>query len=257
MPVFVTALAARAIDSAISATTSGGGDITLSVDQISARQITFTGALTAAVNVIFPLVTGDAGLVWALFNNTSGSFPLTVKAATGTGVAIAQGKRMLVTWDGTNVVALINDLAALAAAARGANTDITALTGITGGISMTGGLNVGGQVGGNSAATAPFSFGFDSAVAFSADANVTASAAQYSKPILKCTGAGPLATRDLILPLTQAGAVWMVWNALGVAQSIRVIGASGTGITIANNRVALVTTDATNFLRLTADAVLT
>lgn len=256
MPVFSTILGGRAAVLILtSKSVAGANDITLSIDEAIPAFITLTGAITANINVIFPVTSGEAGLSWVIFNNTSGSFTVTVKAATGTGVAVAQGKRCLVSWDGTNFNSGITDIVAIGAAARGANADITGLSGITGGITMTGGLNLGDDLGGNSAASKALTLN-EASVAFATDANQTAGAAAYSCPIIKCTGAGPTATRDLIVPL-QSGALWTVWNALGVAQSIRVIGASGTGITIANNRVATVWCDGTNINRRTADSVLT
>jgi hypothetical protein len=256
MPVFTTVQSGRvAFAVQTSKSLAGANDVTLTVDEATPAVITFTGAITANISVIFPVTAAEAGLSWLLLNSTSGAFTLTAKAATGTGVALAQTKRMLVVWDGTNFTAGLTDVAAAGAAARGSNSDITALTGITGGITMTGGLNLGDDLGGNSAASKALTYN-DTVVPFPSDANVTASAAQYACPVIKCTGAGPTIQRDLILPL-QAGAVWEVWNALTNAVNLRVIGSSGTGIAIAQNRVARIFCDGTNMNRLTADSLLT
>jgi hypothetical protein len=109
----------------------------------------------------------------------------------------------------------------------------------------------GGQLVGNLSALA---FGL---LAFSwvatGDANATLTASQAANPIIVCTGATLTATRNLIVPNPIAGGVYFVKNSTGGAQSIQIIGASGTGITIATGKTAMVAFDGTNFIRLTAD----
>lgn len=79
---------------------SGATDKNLTTDQSYSAVIEFTGALTANINVIVASLTKS----WVFFNNTTGAFTLTVKPATGTGIAIGQGKRAVLYFDGTNVV---------------------------------------------------------------------------------------------------------------------------------------------------------
>lgn len=86
------------------AITVTSADVTLSAAQARGRYITASGTLTGNRNVIVP-VEGE----WIVFNNTSGAFTLTVKTASGTGVAIAQGTRAIVLADGTNVVRITAD----------------------------------------------------------------------------------------------------------------------------------------------------
>lgn len=88
-------------------------------------------------------------------------------------------------------------------------------------------------------------------VNFASDANKTASLAEARADILKLTSVSLGATRDLIVPLVPK--MWVVINGTTGGQSIRVIGASGTGITIANAKTAIVCSDGTNILRVTAD----
>jgi hypothetical protein len=57
------------------------------------------------------------------------------------------------------------------------------------------------------------------------------------------------ATRDIIVPL--APFQWTVYN--GTNQSLRFIGATGTGITVATTKRAIVYSDGTNVVRVTAD----
>lgn len=83
--------------------------------------------------------------------------------------------------------------------------------------------------------------------AFATDANQTpaVATARATRKFI-CTGAGPAATRDLILPLEKH--VYTVHNNLTSVQSIRVIGSSGTGVTIPHGETATVICDGTNFV---------
>lgn len=242
MAVFASTIAGRAIDGFITVSISGSVDSTLTIDQLIARSIVLTASLTANVNVVMPAAAADAGQVWNIFNNTSGAFSLTVKNSTGSGVAVAQGKRALVQWNGTDFVPWVSDSAASGFAKSGANTDLTAITGITSGITAAGGMNISGNVGGNSATPAPFTFA-RGAISYGSDADLTLSAAQYVNPALDVTsGVSLTATRKLILPLT-AGATWQVYNNTSGGQLIQAIGASGTGVLIGNGRHASVYSD--------------
>lgn len=83
-----------------------------------------------------------------------------------------------------------------------------------------------------------------------ADANQTLSYEEAMNEEIVTTGA-LTATRDVIVPLVPR--VWFVRNTC-TGGSIRVIGASGTGITIATVKAAIVSCDGTNVNRITADA---
>jgi hypothetical protein len=84
------------------------------------------------------------------------------------------------------------------------------------------------------------------------DANYTAVAGDYQANIMEFTGGALTLQRNLVVPLT-AGWKWIVYNGTSGAQSIQVIGASGTGIVIANGKRAIVYADGTNIVRVTAD----
>lgn len=92
------------------------------------------------------------------------------------------------------------------------------------------------------------------ALTFSSDANKTLTAAEAENAFLDFVNSGTSisVTRDVIVPLTGARA-WRVRNNSAGGQSIRIIGASGTGITIATAKTAMVQSDATNIIRLVAD----
>lgn len=86
--------------------------------------------------------------------------------------------------------------------------------------------------------------------AFPSDANYTLTAAEADVDVIKVSSGTITTTRDLIVPVAFPRQWWIV---NGNAQSVRIIGASGTGITIATGKAAMVMADGTNVIRLTAD----
>jgi hypothetical protein len=84
----------------ISVNVAGNTDVTLNIGQAAHNVIICTGVLTGSINLIVPLIDGWQ---WIVFNNTTGAYTLTVKGATGTGIAITQGKTATVYTDATNV----------------------------------------------------------------------------------------------------------------------------------------------------------
>lgn len=80
------------------------------------------------------------------------------------------------------------------------------------------------------------------------DANTSLSYAEARNEILTFSGT-LTTTRDIILPLIPKQ--WTVYN--GTGQSLRFIGATGTGITVATLKSAIVMADGTNVVRVTAD----
>jgi hypothetical protein len=88
--------------------------------------------------------------------------------------------------------------------------------------------------------------------AMATDANITLTAAEARNQILRITSSVSLtATRDVVLPL--APQIWVVSNETTGAQSLRFIGASGTGVTVANARRAVIFSDGTNIVRASPD----
>ena len=84
---------------------AGSSDVTLADSEANYAQLAFTGALTDNINVIVP----DEAKVYDLYNGTTGSYTLTVKTLTGTGVVIQQGKRAIMGSNGTNIVRYVPD----------------------------------------------------------------------------------------------------------------------------------------------------
>ncbi len=79
---------------------AGGVDVTLTAVEASNQMIALTGSITANINVIVPV----AQRLFFIQNSTSGAFVVTVKTLSGPGIQIAQGSRMMLTSDSTNVV---------------------------------------------------------------------------------------------------------------------------------------------------------
>lgn len=85
---------------------------------------------------------------------------------------------------------------------------------------------------------------------FGSDANITLTAAEARCDIVELTGTLS-ATRNVVVPLGVQR--WTIFNNTSGGQSVQVIGASGTGVTIANAKRADVYSDGTNVNRITAD----
>jgi hypothetical protein len=83
------------------------------------------------------------------------------------------------------------------------------------------------------------------------DANKTLTQAEAAIDILEITSVSLGATRDIVLPLIPRQ--WVVFNNTTGGQSIRFIGATGTGITVANAKRAIIYSDTVNIVRVTAD----
>lgn len=91
----------------LSKSVAGGTDVTLTSAEAGAWVITLTGVLTANINVIFPTTLKQ----WLVVNNTTGSFTVTCKTASGTGATVTQGSTQSFYGDGTNLVAGFNSSA--------------------------------------------------------------------------------------------------------------------------------------------------
>lgn len=85
-----------------------------------------------------------------------------------------------------------------------------------------------------------------------ADSNKTVTAAEAAADILSVTSTLSLTvTRNVVLPLTARQ--WTVFNGTTGAQSLQFIGATGTGVTVANGKRAVLYSDGTNIVRVTPD----
>lgn len=95
-----------AVAGRLSKSVAGSSNVTLTTTEARNAILEFTGTLTGNINVIVPTKTRK----YLVYNGTAGSFTLTVKTASGTGVAVAQGGRGLLYCDGTNVVSVGSSL---------------------------------------------------------------------------------------------------------------------------------------------------
>jgi len=74
-------------------------DVTLTTLQAAYPVLIISGALTANRNLIFPATVGE----YIVQNNTTGSFTLTARTASGTGVTLTQGQSTFIYGDGANI----------------------------------------------------------------------------------------------------------------------------------------------------------
>ena len=88
-------------------------------------------------------------------------------------------------------------------------------------------------------------------VNMASDANKTLTQAEAAAQILEFTSTSLGATRDIVLPLIPRQ--WTVFNNTTGGQSLQFIGATGTGVTVANAKRAIIYADGTNIVRVTAD----
>lgn len=92
------------------------------------------------------------------------------------------------------------------------------------------------------------------AVSFTSDANKTLVLADYECPLMVVTSTVALtATRNMVLPLQNGAVVW-VYNGTTGAQSIQIIGATGTGYTLANAKHACLRCDGVNWVKMFVEA---
>jgi hypothetical protein len=79
---------------------SGSGDITLTSAEAGNVIQRYTGTLTGDRNIIVPAATN----IYYVSNDTSGAYTLTVKTATGAGVAVTASQRTILQCDGTDIL---------------------------------------------------------------------------------------------------------------------------------------------------------
>lgn len=86
-------------------------NVTLTALQYSKSIITLSGTLTANVNLVFPnSLVGQ----WLVVNNTTGSFTITAKTVSGTGVTVSPGVNSIYS-DGTNMLLVFSNIASQSA----------------------------------------------------------------------------------------------------------------------------------------------
>jgi hypothetical protein len=98
----ISGYATKALADADTTLTASNG----AADESRSMGINFTGALTAARNVIVP----TTSKLYYVKNGTTGGFALTIKTSAGTGISVRNGGSAVVFCDGTNVVDPITQL---------------------------------------------------------------------------------------------------------------------------------------------------
>lgn len=91
---------------------AGSSDFTLSATNALNFEHIITGVLTGNINYVFP---ATAGRYISIFNNTTGSFTVTVKQSGGTGIIVPQGATRLLKLSAntTTVSDILNNISAL------------------------------------------------------------------------------------------------------------------------------------------------
>ena len=222
----------------VSKSVAGSADVTLTTgnadpDAESANKvIELTGALTGAISVLIPAVTG--GSEYLIYNNTSGAYALTI-AATGhvaNGVVVTQGAYSRVYCDGTanfNVAvstSLLGAVTTKGAAVFDAGATVTAGQDLTAG---SGGINLYS----NGVATATTFSGSGASLTNLPAANLAGTIANISGANLTALNASNVASGTLAsdrlptVPTTKGGTGL---TALGTAGQVLTVTAPGTAV---------------------------
>lgn len=90
----------QTIGKVLTKSVAGNSNVTLTAVEAGHGILKFTGALTGNINVIVP---ASPSRSWIIDNTTTGSYTLTLKTTTGTGVVCSQGYKTTVYTDGANV----------------------------------------------------------------------------------------------------------------------------------------------------------
>ncbi len=203
--VSTTAFVQNTVYGVLTLSVAGAANVTLTAIQAGNGTLIFTGALTASIAVIVPATAKR----WIVQNSTTGAYTLTVKTASGTGVAVAQGKIRSVWCDGTNVLASLTDFPSVAL--TGSPTAPTAA--------------VGDQS--TAIATTAFAYSLKSGVVtvpVGGNTNVTLTAAQYGVGIILLTGV-LTGSIDVIVP--AQGGTYVIANNTTGAYSLYLASAGG------------------------------
>lgn len=97
--IATTAFARGVVSGKMQKALSGASGVTLTASEAGNGLLLFTGAITAAVNIIVP----DASRRWIVYNGTSGGFAITIKTAAAAGVSVPPGMALELWCDGSVV----------------------------------------------------------------------------------------------------------------------------------------------------------
>lgn len=97
----------------------------------------------------------------------------------------------------------------------------------------------------------PLQVGYANVTGAKPDADYSLLSTEYCKRVVKLAFTGWTTGRNVIVPTTTNGTLYVVINATG--QTVTVKTSGGTGVVIANGKTAIVFEDGTNVVRITAD----
>jgi hypothetical protein len=132
-----TAFVQDAVNGLATVSIAGSSTTTLVVGQYGYALLVLSGAVTAAKSVVFPSITGK----WLVTNSSTGDYTVTLKTASGTGIAIPRGYSSWVYCDGTNIVSGTTFVPTLSVSGAAILSSTLAVTGAT---SLGGLLSVAG-----------------------------------------------------------------------------------------------------------------
>ncbi len=101
--VDTSVLRGRELGGRIVVNVAGNSDLLLSPEQAGAGIITYSGQLTGSITVRLPLTNENQGFSWLIDNQSSGAFILTTAGPTGAGVAVPQGRKAFLGWNGVTI----------------------------------------------------------------------------------------------------------------------------------------------------------
>ena len=104
---------------------AGSSNVSLTEAESRNGLMEFTGTLTGSISVSILDAEAPDGAEFLIFNNTTGDFTLTVKRVTGTGIAVAQGRKIVLHSDGTNLLSGVGLDEPVSAVSMGSDANIT------------------------------------------------------------------------------------------------------------------------------------
>jgi hypothetical protein len=223
----------------LSKSVAGAVDVTLTSTEAGNSILRFYGTLTGNINVIVP---ADSH-TWVVTNDTTGSYSLTLKTPSGTGVVITQGTSALVFCDGTNVVTTMSSIVG-PLSVSGAFTALSTMA-VTGAITAASTIAAGDLISNSKA------FGSGPAASFT---NTTTNGYSLIKAIGDGTGGGQLA---FLAGATNRGGIYGDSTGVTIYTGTSTVSAFFTSTGINNTVIGATTPAAASVTTLAASNTVT
>ena len=231
-----TAFVQDAVNGLATVSIAGSSTTTLVVGQYGYALLVLSGAVTAAKSVVFPSITGK----WLVTNSSTGDYTVTLKTASGTGIAIPRGYSSWVYCDGTNIVSgttFVPTLSVSGAAILSSTLAVTGATSLGGLLSVAGATTLATTLAVTGAATLSSTLAVTGATTLSGAATLASTLAVTGATTLKSTLAVTGATTltgaaTLASTLAVTGATTLA-GLLSVATTLAVTGAATLSSTLA------------------------